>query len=276
MHTGRNSSSNLALSTQSCPLKLGKNFSPAHKFPNFVSGHTGSFGCTTSRKADNPKCVTLTSIHFAPRQVRFNINQSQYIIKAKLKVSSKFGKKQICMKLKATRIHLRTGVATAVNFWNTASPLNQSLRALLFHPLPHPGPLFSFSLPLQVWLGSLLLLCANAAHSSTVFTPFYGRKVLVKMELHLSRTGFIPLRPFPTVVLPPAAASQSDPFLPYPNPNKDTQSTNCCTRYSQSITMVSSGQFLTLQKNQTQNSGCLINTGERTAQTHPKGFLFIF
>lgn len=147
MHTGRNSSSILALSTQSCPLKLGKNFSPAHKFPNFVSGHTGSFGCTTSRKADNPKCVTLTSIHFAPCQVRFNINQSQYIIKAKLKVSSKFGKKRICMKLKATLIHLRTGVATAFGTqllpWTKAPGSKPCYFTLypfqvLFSPSPFP------------------------------------------------------------------------------------------------------------------------------------------
>lgn len=141
MHIGRNSSSNLALSTQSCPLKLGKNFSPAHKFPNFVSGHTGSFGCTTSRKADNPKCVTLTSIHSAPRQVRFNINQRQYIIKAKLKASSKFGKKQICMKLKATLIHLRTGVATAVSFWNKLLPWSKA---------PGSKPCYFTLYPIQV------------------------------------------------------------------------------------------------------------------------------
>lgn len=92
MHTGRNSFSNLALSTQSCLLKLGKKFSPGRKFPNFVLGHTASFGCTTSRKTDNSKCVSFTSIHFAPRQDRFNMNQSKYIIKTKPKVSSKFGK----------------------------------------------------------------------------------------------------------------------------------------------------------------------------------------
>lgn len=76
----------------------------------------------------------------SPRQVRFNINQSKYIIKAKLKVSSKFGKKQICIKLKATLIHLRTQVVTAVRFLNTASAPNQSpgLKALLFHPLTPP------------------------------------------------------------------------------------------------------------------------------------------
>lgn len=273
MHTGRNSSSNLALSTQSCPLKLGKNFPAAHKFPNFVSGHTGSFGCTTSRKADNPKCVTLTSIHFAPCQVRFNINQSQYIIKAKLKVSSKFGKKQICMKLKATLKHLREDLGGKSSelfehsFCPEPKPWAQS-------SLISPSAPSSSSLLLQVWLQ--LLLCANAAHSSPDLTPSYGRKVLVKMELHLSRMGFIPLRLFPTVVLPPAAASQSVwTFIPSPNPNKDTQSTKCYPRHSQSIKMVSSGQLLTLQEKQTQNSGrCL--EGERTAQTHPKGFLFLF
>lgn len=274
MHTGRNSSSNLALSTQSCPLKLGKNFSPAHKFPNFVSGHTGSFGCTTSRKADNPKCVTLTSIHFAPCQVRFNINQTQYIIKAKLKVSSKLGKKQICMKLKATLIHLRTGVAAAVSFWAQLLPWT---KALLFLPLLHPGPLSSFSLPLQVWLGFQLLVCANAAHACTDLTPFHGRKVLVQMELHLSRMGFIPLRLFPTAVLHLLQPlSQSGLSFPTQTPINTLKSTNCYTGHSQPTTMVSSGQLLTLQKNQTQNSGCLINTGERTAQTHPKGFLITF
>lgn len=165
MHTGRNSSSNLALSTQSCPLKLGKNFSPAHKFPNFVSGHTGSFGCTTSRKADNPKCVTLTSIHFAPCQVRFNINQSQYIIKAKLKVSSKLGKNQICMKLKATLIHLRTGVAAAVSFSNTASPLNQS--PVISPSTPSRSSLLLLPSPSGLtWLPVSLCKCCSLIHRS--------------------------------------------------------------------------------------------------------------
>lgn len=158
MHTGRNSFSNLALSTQSCPLKLGKKFSPAHKFPNFVLGHTASFGCSTSRKTEDSKCVSFTSIHFAPRQVRFNINQSKYIIKTKLKVSSKFGKNQICMKLKATLIQLKnwsSGVATAACFLNTAFPLNQNprLKAQLFRPpqgscYRQPPPSSSLLLPL--------------------------------------------------------------------------------------------------------------------------------
>lgn len=112
--------------------------------------------------------------------------------------------------------------------------------------------------PLQVWLSFQLLLWANTAHSSTDLTAFYGRKVLVKMELHLPRMGFIPRRLFPTVVLPPAAPFQSVwTFIAYPNPNKDTQSTNYYTRHSKSIKIVSSGQFLTLQRNQTQNSGYL-------------------
>lgn len=175
MHTGRNSFSNLALSTQSCPLKLGKKFSPAHKFPNFVLGHTASFGCSTSRKTEDSKCVSFTSIHFAPRQVRFNINQSKYIIKTKLKVSSKFGKNQICMKLKATLIQLQnwsSGGCTAACFLNTAFPPNQNpgLKAQLFRPpqvLSPPSPS-----PFRSDLPSSIFLWGNAAHSSTVLHSY--------------------------------------------------------------------------------------------------------
>lgn len=271
MHTGRNSSSNLALSTQSCPLKLGKNFSAAHKFPNFVSGHTGSFGCTTSRKADNPKCVTLTSIHFAPCQVRFNINQSQYIIKAKLKVSSKFGKKQICMKLKATPIHLRTGVVTTVRFLNTASALNQSpgLQALLFHPLPHPAPLLSFRSDSSFFSVQMLLTHPQILHL------FMAGRFWWRWNCTFPEWGLLHWD-FPHCCASTCCSLSVWTFIPSPKPNKDTQSTKCHPRFSQSVKMVSSGQLLTLQENQTQNSGCFINTGGRTAQTHPKGFLFLF
>lgn len=222
MHTGRNSSSNLALSTQSCPLKLGKNFCAAHKFPNFVSGHTGSFGCTTSRKADNPKCVTLTSIHFAPCQVRFNINQSQYIIKAKLKVSSKFGKKQICMKLKATPIHLRTGVVTAGRFLNTASALNQTLGSKLCYFTLYPIQLLSS--PSGLTPASSLCKCCSLILRSYTFLwqEGFGEDGIAPFQ-----NGVYSTETFPHCCASTCCSLSVWTFIPSPNPNKDTQSTKC-------------------------------------------------
>lgn len=274
MHTGRNSSSNLALSTQSCSLKLGKNFSPAHKFPNFVSGHTGSFGCTTSRKADNPKCVTLTSIHFAPCQVRFNINQTQYIIKAKLKVSSKLGKKPNLYEIKSNSNTFEDWGGSSSEFLSTASPLNQS--PVISPSTPSTSSLLLLPSPSGLtWLpASSLCKCCSLMHRSYTFSWQEG---FATNGIAPFQIGVYSIETFPHCSASPAAAPESVwTFIPYPNPNKHTQSTNCYTGHSQPSTVVSSGQLLTLQKSQTQNSGCLINTGERTAQTHPKGFLFSF
>lgn len=166
-----------------------------------------------------------------------------------------------------------------MRFLNTASPPNQSpgLKALLFHPLTPPrSSLLLLPSPSGLtWLpaSSLSKRCSLIHRSYT----FLWQEGFGKNGIAPCQNGVYSTETFPHFVLPPAAPFQSVwTFTPYPNPNKDTPSTNYYTKHSKSIKMVSSGQFLTLQRNQTQNSGHLINTGVNTLPTQPhrKGFLF--